>query len=51
MGHIKRNLEKIVTQVTAEYPVVLVTGPRQVGKITMLQKFIYQNQHIFKNGK
>ena len=40
MEYIKRSLEKIVIQVTAEYPVVLVTGPRQVGKTTMLQKLM-----------
>ena len=37
MKYISRNLEKVVSQVTKEYPVVLVTGPRQVGKTTMLQ--------------
>lgn len=40
MNYIKRNLENIVNQVTLEYPVVLVTGPRQVGKTTMLQKLM-----------
>lgn len=40
MKYIKRNLESIVNQVTKEYPVVLVTGPRQVGKTTMLQKLM-----------
>ena len=40
MTYIKRNLEKVVNQVTKEYPVVLVTGPRQVGKTTMLQKLM-----------
>lgn len=40
MKYIHRNLEKIVNQVTKEYPVVLVTGPRQVGKTTMLQKLM-----------
>ena len=40
MNYIKRNLEKIVSQVTKEYPVLLVTGPRQVGKTTMLQKLM-----------
>ena len=40
MNYITRNLEKIVMQVTNEYPVVLVTGPRQVGKTTMLQKLM-----------
>ena len=39
MNYIKRNLENVVSQVTKEYP-VLVTGPRQVGKTTMLQKLM-----------
>lgn len=40
MNYISRNLEKVVAEVTKEYPVVLVTGPRQVGKTTMLQKLM-----------
>ena len=40
MQYISRSLEKVVAQVTQEYPVVLVTGPRQVGKTTMLQKLM-----------
>ena len=40
MSYIKRSLETVVTQVSKEYPVVLVTGPRQVGKTTMLQKLM-----------
>ena len=40
MNYISRNLEKVVAEVTKEYPVVLVTGSRQVGKTTMLQKLM-----------
>ena len=40
MAYIKRNLEKVIEQVPKEYPVVFVTGPRQVGKTTMLQKIM-----------
>lgn len=40
MKYISRNLENVVYKVTKEYPVVLVTGPRQVGKTTMLQKLM-----------
>ena len=40
MNYISRNLEIVVSEVTNEYPVVLVTGPRQVGKTTMLQKLM-----------
>lgn len=40
MNYIVRSLEKVVSEVAKEYPVVLVTGPRQVGKTTMLQKLM-----------
>ena len=40
VNYIPRNLETVVSQVSAEYPVVLVTGPRQVGKTTMLRKLM-----------
>ncbi len=40
MAYIKRSLETVVKQTSKEYPVVLVTGPRQVGKTTMLQKLM-----------
>lgn len=40
MTYIKRSLETVVEEVSMEYPVVLVTGPRQVGKTTMLQKLM-----------
>ena len=40
MSYIRRSLEKIVLQVTKEYPVVLLSGPRQVGKTTMLKKLM-----------
>ena len=40
MRYIPRNLEKVVNKVSKEYPVVLVTGPRQVGKTTMLKKLM-----------
>lgn len=35
MNYIPRSLEIVVGQVTEEYPVVLLTGSRQVGKTTM----------------
>ena len=40
MQYIARELEQVVARVTREYPVVLVTGPRQVGKTTMLRKMM-----------
>ena len=40
MPYITRSLEKVVLQITKEYPVVLISGPRQVGKTTMLKKLM-----------
>lgn len=40
MKYISRNLEKVVQEVNKEYPVILVTGPRQVGKTTMLKQLM-----------
>lgn len=40
MNYISRHLESVISQVTREYPVVLVTGPRQVGKTTMLKRLM-----------
>ena len=35
--YIKRHMEQLLEQITGQYPVLLVTGPRQVGKTTMLE--------------
>lgn len=40
MKYIKRNMEDIFLRLNQQYPAILVTGPRQVGKTTMLQKLI-----------
>lgn len=40
MKYITRNLENVVDMATKEYPAILVTGPRQVGKTTMLQRLM-----------
>ena len=40
MNYIARSLEMVIEEVTKEYPVVLVTGPRQVGKTTMLKRMM-----------
>lgn len=40
MGYIKRDLEKVIVEASKEYPAIIVTGPRQVGKTTMLQKLM-----------
>lgn len=40
MQYIHRELEDLVSQVSREYPVVLLTGSRQVGKTTMLENLM-----------
>lgn len=40
MDYIPRALEATVLEVSREYPVLLLTGPRQVGKTTMLKKLM-----------
>lgn len=35
--YIRRHMEQLLVQITTQYPVLLVTGPRQVGKTTMLE--------------
>ena len=38
--YIKRDMEELVQGLSLEYPAILITGPRQVGKTTMLQKLM-----------
>ena len=47
MNYIKRSLESVVRQVSGEYPVVIVTGPRQVGKTTMLRKMMENTDRAY----
>lgn len=42
MPYIDRAIEPLVSSVAAEYSVILVTGPRQVGKSTLLQHVLQQ---------
>lgn len=40
MSYIKRDMEKVFLELTQQYPAILITGPRQVGKTTMLQNLM-----------
>ncbi|MHB8171747.1 MAG: ATP-binding protein [Thermincolia bacterium] len=40
MSYIKRDMEKIVVELSVQYPAILITGPRQVGKTTMLHNLM-----------
>lgn len=37
MNYIKRDMEKVILELTKEYACILISGPRQVGKSTMLE--------------
>ncbi len=37
MVYIKRTIEKTIKKMTNEFPVIVISGARQVGKSTMLQ--------------
>ena len=45
--YIKRDMEKLVTELSSEYPAILITGPRQVGKTTMLQKLMEATRRAY----
>ncbi|MGE5579559.1 MAG: ATP-binding protein [Bacillota bacterium] len=47
MGYITRDLERVVLEVTGQYPVLFVEGPRQVGKTTMLQTLAEQSDRTY----
>ena len=40
MGYIKRDMERLILELTKEYSCILVCGPRQVGKTTMLKNIM-----------
>ena len=48
MRYITRALEQVVRKTSKEYPVVLVTGPRQVGKSTLLERMAEMQEHLDK---
>ena len=42
--YIKRELEQVIQATSRTYPVVLLTGPRQVGKTTLLERLAEENR-------
>ena len=46
MSYIKRAIEVTIQQLSEMFPILLITGPRQVGKTTLLQKLASE-----ENGK
>ena len=46
MTYIKRAIESVIQQSTRDFPVVVLTGPRQSGKTTLL-KHVFGNSHAY----
>lgn len=44
MNYIKRDPEKKIIALSKEYSCVLITGPRQVGKTTVLRQLMDENR-------
>lgn len=44
MAYIKRDLEEKILSLSKEYAAILITGPRQVGKTTVLRKLMQKNR-------
>ena len=44
MEYIKRDLEEKINSLSCEYSCILVTGPRQVGKTTVLKHLADENR-------
>ncbi len=44
MKYIQRDIEKKIIFLTKEYPCILITGPRQVGKTTVLRRLMASNR-------
>ena len=45
MNYIKRDIEAFVLDTSKEYAGILITGPRQVGKTTMLRQLMDDSRH------
>ncbi|HOO57634.1 MAG TPA: ATP-binding protein [bacterium] len=46
MKYIQRSIEKVLKKAAREFPVVVLTGPRQAGKTTVL-KHLYEKSHRY----
>ena len=44
MDYIQRDIEKVILEASRSYAAILVTGPRQVGKTTMLRHITEENR-------
>ena len=48
--YIHRTIESFIQQVNKQFPVLLLTGPRQVGKTTLIHAILKGKNYIFLNA-
>ncbi len=46
INYIKRDMQDLILDLNEEYSCILITGPRQVGKTTMLKKIMEPSRHV-----
>ncbi len=46
MAYIRRDIESLVLELTKEYSCIMITGPRQVGKTTMLEHLDNKRERV-----
>ena len=51
MNYIKRDLESKIVALSKEYSCIIVTGPRQVGKTTLLKQLIITLTRIYRSQR
>ncbi len=44
--YIQRHIEQVISESLLQFPTILVTGPRQVGKTTVLQKVCKDHHYV-----
>ena len=49
--YIQRALEPIVIEMSKSFPVILITGPRQIGKTTLLKQLAEPNRNYISLEK
>jgi len=45
--YIKRDMENVISRLSGEYPAIIVTGPRQTGKTTMLKELMKNTERVY----
>ena len=50
MAYIRRDIEDKILALSREYSCILITGPRQVGKTTVLRRLMTADQRVCDIG-